>query len=461
MRNMQVTRRSFLGGATALAVGTAFGAAESGAYERADGRATDSVLVRRLYLDLAGRLPTIEEAKAFVDAENQRTGASVVPGGRDKLAELVDRLLASDDFVDYWSMRFADVLRVKSEFPINLWPNAVYVYHRRIRAFVRSGESWADFARALLMGKGSDFRDAEANFYRATAKRTPEGFAEIAAQTFLGENWRSVARLEELTPYFANIRVKHTREWKEEVVVIDGEDRRGEFADRLTGEWRDAFVAALTSRLRYWLLGEKVVGGSCLVTTNHSLKEFIRQIVLSDDYARGPVAGGFRCRRLDAEVLDDAICSLTGMKRDYQSIAPEPFTFLPPDRRTVAIEDGSITNGFLLLFGRPARDSGLLAERQNAITAKQRLYLFNSGKLFNALNCFSKNRPKKQTMSVLVDDLYWRFYSRPPTATEHAALMGHFRSLPTGKGKNGRARWAFPRDVAWALLNSREFLYQH
>ena len=75
-------------------------------------------------------------------------------------------------------MRFCDVLRVKSEFPINLWPNAVYVYHARIRSFVESGETWEHFGRALLTSQGSDFRDAEVNFFRATDRRGPEGWAE-------------------------------------------------------------------------------------------------------------------------------------------------------------------------------------------------------------------------------------------------------------------------------------------
>ena len=114
------------------------------------------------------------------------------------------------------------------------------------------------------------------------------------------------------------------------------------------------------------------------------LKPLVRAITLSGAYGRGSVTGGFPCRRIDAEVLDDMICDLTGAKRDYQSIAPEPFTFLPPERRSILIEDGSITSAFLLLFGRPARDSGHLSERHNEVTAKQRLFLFNSGKIGRA-----------------------------------------------------------------------------
>ena len=450
------TRREFIGSAALFAACPLFGAgqapnASGWPYENAKGLATDCVWVRRLYLDLAGRLPTPAEAKDFVRST-----------AKGKRAALVDRLLASDSCADYWAMRFCDILRVKSEFPVNLWPNAVYVYHRRIRSFVRDDEPWDRFARALLTSSGSDFRDAEANFFRATARRTPEGFAEAVALTFLGERWQKVpgADVKALAPYFANVRVKNTREWKEEIVFVDGPDRRGEFCDRLLGEWRRDFAAAFVQRIDFWLFGRDQplpAHIDAFLKNGYRLKPLLKSIALGDLYARGPLSGGFPCRRLDAEVLDDALCDLTGMRRDYQSIAPEPFTFLPPDRRTVGIEDGSISNAFLLLFGRPSRDTGRLAERRNAVSAKQRLFLFNSGKLYAALGARVNERAfRNRNMPEIVNDLYWRFYSRPPTETERHSLVSRFRSLPKGREKGN-----FSRDLAWALMNSREFLYRH
>ena len=169
------------------------------------------------------------------------------------------------------------------------------------------------------------------------------------------------------------------------------------------------------------------------------------------------MTGGFPCRRIDAEVLDDMICDLTGAKRDYQSIAPEPFTFLPGERRSILIEDGSITSSFLLLFGRPARDTGHLSERHNEVTAKQRLFLYNSGQIFQRLSRITDNKAfRNRAMRDIVQDLYWRFLSRPASAPEEKMLLAHFNALPKGNEK-----WRFPKDVAWSLLNTREFLYQH
>jgi hypothetical protein len=110
---LSFTRRAFLEGAGALALWPrdlpAAAPHAARLWERPDGTATDGVMVRRLHLDLAGRLPTKEEAQAYV--------ASSAPDKRERLTEA---LLASQDFADYWTMRFCDCLRVKSEFPVNL-----------------------------------------------------------------------------------------------------------------------------------------------------------------------------------------------------------------------------------------------------------------------------------------------------------------------------------------------------
>ena len=439
---MSLTRRSFLTSAAAFSLfGERLAAAVQGTdlFETPDGRAADFLVCRRLYLDVCGRLPTMSETEAYVASSDS-----------EKLPALVDRLLASESFADYWSMRYCDILRVKSEFPINLWPNAVYVYHRRIRAAVAADEPWDAFARALLRGCGSNFRVPEANFFRAVARRTPEGLSEAASTTFLLEP------SEEFAPYFSHIAWKSTREWKEEIVYrTDGPDDETPeaFAERLTdGDLRERFIAAQVSRFHWWLFGtlppedRRDAWAELFEAAGLRLKPFLRQVLVSPEYLAGPIRGGFPARRLDAEVLDDAICDLTGAERSFVSIAPEPFTYLPKARRSVLVEDGSISSPFLLLFGRPARDTGLLAERSNAITAKQRLYLYNSGKLAGSFaQMLGAPRFKALPRPEKIRELYLRFLSRPSTAAESGLI---------------EENKLWPRDIAWLLLNSREFLYR-
>ena len=459
---MRTTRKMFLGGVAALAVCPKILQARddprTAVWEKSDGTATDNVMVRRLYLDIAGRIPTKGEAQAYVYSGN--------PNKRDAL---VERLLYSDDFANYWTMRFCDLLRVKSEFPINLWPNAVYVYHARIRAFVEHNEPWDAFGRVLLTSQGSDFRDPEVNFFRATDRRSPDGWAEATAQTFLGipPSQLSSARRTKLVAAFANVRIKTTREWKEEIVYVDGTDYRRELCDTLFNDSRQYVADAFLNGIRTWLFGPDTVRVKN-VDVEMRLKDVLRKIVLSDEYARGSITGGFPVRRLDAEVLDDAFCALSGSDRNYQSPAPEPFTFLPPARPTVCIEDGSISNGFLTLFGRPARDTGLMDERGQEVTAKQRLYLFNSGKLHRQLERIVAP-PDKQPggtphpiyripFAERVDDIYWRLLARAATPREHRLIVGLLKKRGGGTKKVRPLKLL--RDVAWCLVNSKEFIFR-
>lgn len=471
---MKFTRRNFLGSATAIAVWPSGLWGKDGkdglaglppsvvsVWENPDGTASDSVMVRRLYLDLAGRIPTKQEAQEYVKSKSP-----------DKRAALVDRLLSSDAFADYWAMRFCDILRVKSEFPINLWPNAVYVYHARIRRFVKQNEPWDRFGRALLTSQGSNFRDAEVNFFRATDKRNPDGWAEAVAQTFLGiapaELPESLRR--DFAGSLENVRIKNTREWKEKIVFVDGPDRRAALCDSLFLRRRQSVADAFMMRVREWIFGPRMKRTTVGNAKICGLKTALRKVVLSPEYARGSVTGGFPVRRLDAEILDDAFCALSGKGRNYQSPAPEPFSFIPPKRPTVCLEDGSISSGFLSLFGRPARDTGLMGERMMDVTAKQRLYLFNSGDIHRKLLAVAippwklpngeihpvfRRKPRDR-----VEDLYWRFLSRAPTEFEQKIISDEWRRRNDG-GKNKKAKYSvLMRDVAWSLVNSKEFIFR-
>jgi hypothetical protein len=130
---------------------------------------------------------------------------------------------------------------------------------------------------------------------------------------------------------------------------------------------------------------------------------------------------------------------------------------MPADQRAVALPDGSVTSPFLELFGRPPRDTGLDSERNNRITAAQRLHLLNSSHIQRKLeeSPLVRNLARSgRTPLEIVQGVYLAVLSRYPTEAEVQAVAEYFRA--------GAAR---PReaalDLAWALLNSPEFLYRH
>lgn len=170
---------------------------------------SDAVFVRRVYLDLLGVLPSAREARAFI---NNRKA--------EKRRDLIERLINREEFADYWAMKWGDRLRIKAEFPINLWPNAAQAYHRWVRAALANNLPYDQFARQLLTSSGSNFRVPPVNFFRAIPNRTPEGIATAVALTFMGtrtESWPS-ERLRGMAAFFSQVAYKPTREWKEEIV---------------------------------------------------------------------------------------------------------------------------------------------------------------------------------------------------------------------------------------------------
>jgi hypothetical protein len=165
---------------------------------------SDGVFVRRAYLDVIGTLPTADEARKFLKDQDPK-----------KRIELVDRLLERKEFADYWAMKWSDLLRVKAEFPINLWPNAAQAYHHWIRDSIRDNKPYDRFVRELLTQSGSNFRVPPVNFYRAVQNREPQGIAQAVALTFMGsraDKWPK-DRLAGMALFFGQIGNKSTAEW--------------------------------------------------------------------------------------------------------------------------------------------------------------------------------------------------------------------------------------------------------
>jgi hypothetical protein len=162
-------------------------------------------------------------------------------------------------------------------------------------------------------------------------------------------------------------------------------------------------------------------------------------------------------RRVEAEVLIDALNNITGSSDLYTSAVPEPFSYIPSDMSAVALADGSITSSFLALFGRSSRSTGMEGERVNELASTQWLYMLNSGQIQAKL----QNGPKLAAMlsaggktTEIAERLYLTILSRFPTEADVKAIEEYAKTGVT----NGRDVWI---DLAWALINSPEFLLRH
>jgi hypothetical protein len=160
---------------------------------------------------------------------------------------------------------------------------------------------------------------------------------------------------------------------------------------------------------------------------------------------------------LEAEVLIDALDEITGTTEQYSSAIPEPFTYIPESHRSITLPDGSITSSFLELFGRPSRDTGLESERNNRPSADQRLHLLNSSHIQRKIDqcrMVQNLTQTKKTPREIATGMYLGILSRFPTETELQNIEAYFQA---GKVKTREAA----ADLAWALINSAEFLYRH
>ena len=136
------------------------------------GPCADSVFVRRAYLDLLGRSPTADEAKAYAQDGGEQG---------EKRARLIDHLLAQPEFADFWALKWSDLLKVEEKV---LDSRGVKAFHGWIRQRFAEGMPMDAFIRAILTGTGSTYQNPPSNFYRAL--RDPTARAEAAAQVFLG-----------------------------------------------------------------------------------------------------------------------------------------------------------------------------------------------------------------------------------------------------------------------------------
>jgi hypothetical protein len=467
------------------------------------GICTDAEYLRRVSLDVIGTLPTADEARRFLTDRRP-----------DRRARLVDELLARPEYADFWALRWSDLLRVDRD---KLGHKRAFAYYRWIRDRVASGMPLDRFARAIVTAEGPLDEVGPANFFKVVAR--PGEAASSLAQVFLGvrigcaechhhpyDRWGQDDYYG-MEAFFTPLGVKPSV-WGEAllasgdavarnprtgqaitarplgaapVALPTGGDPRSALADWLTSRENPYFARNLANRYWAYFLGRGLIEpvddirdtnppsnpelldtlARTLVESRFDARALIRAITGSQTYQRSAEPNATnaddeqndsraRLRRLEAEVLLDTICQTTGV--------PEKFAGAPAGLRAIQLWDSRVPHYFLRLFGRPERITTCECERAAEPGVGQVLHLLNSpglhAKLSHEGGALARLVRRFPDDADLTDELYLTFYSRLPTAEERRVSVGHLSRDPA------RRREA-AEDLAWGLMNSLEFLFNH
>jgi hypothetical protein len=463
----------------------------------------DADFLRRVYLDVIGTLPTAAEARRFLT--DQRP---------DRRARLVDELLQRPEFADYWALKWSDLLRVDAQ---ALGHKRAYAYYRWIRDSLAVNKPLDRFARELLTADGPLQESGPANFYKVMPR--PGDTASTVSQVFLGvriacaechhhpfDRWsttdyygmqafftpvsfrsslRGEAMLASGVAQTNNPRTGETIRahplGKEMPAVSAPGDPRVALAEWLTSADNPWFARNLANRVWAHFLGRGLVEpvddvratnpptnpelldalAKHLVESKFDLRQLIRAITASRVYqlSSKPNATNDRdeqnysralFRRLDAEVLLDMVCQTTGV--------PEKFSGVPAGSRAIQLWDSKVPHYFLKLFGRPVRISACECERVQEPSVAQVLHVMNSPEIQAKLNheggAIARLVKEKTDDGALVEELYLTFYCRLPREKECKVAVEHLRRDPAKRREAAE-------DLAWSLLNSLEFVFNH
>lgn len=470
--------------------------------------AEDATFVRRIHVDLLGVLPTPAEARAFL--ADQRS---------DKRERLVDALLARPEFAAAQAMAWADVLQVDEQ---TMERKGAALFGGFLRDAFARGRPFDEVVREMLCAEGSNFTVPAANF--ALVAREPHLVAEKTAQVFLGvrlqcaqchnhpfERW-TMDDYYGFAAFFAQVGRKRGRDPYETVVwnrgngevrnlrdnavsaprllgaeqpkIAAGQDRRVVLAQWLTGKDNPLFARNIVNRIWAQLFGRGLIDpvddvrignpashpalldalAALLIERGFDLRPVYAAVCKSRAYQRAvapadvPAAlcAGHTPRRLRAEVLLDAIGAVTGVATKYPGLPLGALASELDVGRGGAFDGGRGTVRFLEAFGRPARTSACTCDRSDTPTLGQTLHLINgetiAGKLADNGGRLAQSLSKQHRAIDMLDELFLAAYARRPELEEQARLLA---TLPA-KG-DPRAAW---EDIYWAVLNSKEFLFQ-
>jgi hypothetical protein len=480
----------------------------------------DATFLRRVSLDIVGRLPTIDETKAFL--------ANTDPNKRD---QAIETLLATPDYADYFANKWTALLKNKREDAADITAN--FAFHAWMRDSLLANTPYDEIVRQVLGATGTIVSNPPVAWYKRV--KEPNAQLEDVAQLFLGvrmncaqchhhpfERW-SQGDYHAMAAFFTQVGRKPTAIAGEDLIfhkrgiaqydnkktgskvkpaglgqtppeIAPDDDPRLVLADWMREKENPFFAKALVNR--YWKHFFKrglVEPEDDLRDTNPAtnpelldalakhfiesgfdLKEVVRTITRSHTYQLSEMPNDhnsidrqnfshFYPKRLPAEVLLDAIDGLTGAKTDFAD--------LPPGTRAIALPDNSYNRAapFLKVFGRPEGASVCECERVQSSSLAQSLHLMNSAEVKAKLAAAGGRAEKLSKPEVPVTEgireIYLTAFNREPGGEELSIAEG-FLVKPRTDAQDkpidpARAKRMAYEDLLWAIMNTKEFLYNH
>lgn len=469
---------------------------------------TDEEFIRRLYLDAIGTLPTPDEVRSFVAEKD--------PKKRDKL---IDAVLDRPEYIDWWALKWGDLLRINRA---ALQEKGMWSFYNWVRAQVRDNVPADQFVREIVTAEGSTFTEGPANFFRIG--RTAEDWAETVSQVFLGvrmqcakchhhpfEKW-SQDDYYGMTAFFSRLGQKNSQEFglfgRETVIFLrptgetthprkrvvmkpqplDGEpmddefDRRKKLADWMTTPDNKLFAQNIVNRFWGYAMGRGLVEPlDDMRATNPATNPELLE-ALADDFAKN----GFDTRKLLRRIFQSRAYQLSSTiadgnrvdatnthftryttKRltaeqladalDFATATQEKYPGLPLGTRAIQLPDPGVRSYLLDTFGRPARQVVCECERTTQPNIAQAMHLLN-GDYLNKKIADRTGRIEQLATS-----------KQSTSAKIEELYLVTLSRRPSADEAAKAAGWLASantpkeglQDLLWVLLNSREFLFNH
>jgi hypothetical protein len=467
------------------------------------GLCTDEQFLRRVTIDITGLLPTEEEYHEFLADQDAA-----------KRAKLVDRLLERKEFSEIWAMKWAELLMIKTTNQVSA--KSAFLYASWLTDKIASNVPLDQMVQELLAASGGTFKEPATNYYQIELDTLKT--SENVAQVFMGirtqcaqchnhpfDRW-TMDDYYSFAAFFAQIGRKQGEDYREIIVFnrgggevnhpvggrqmkpkflggpepdLNGIDRREALAKWLTSTDNPYFATSVANRVWAHFFGKGIVEpiddirvsnpasnpelfdllGDKLVEYKYDFRALVRDICNSHAYQRSTERNESNAtdernfahgnvRRIPAEMLLDCISQVTSVS--------DKFGGLPAGSRAVQIANGATSNYFLTTFGRAPRDTVCACEAKTEPTLSQALHMLNGsttqGKIQSG-GLIAAWLKEGLAPPQVIERLYIRCLSRRPEPAETERLMQIVAEAPNPQ--------AGLEDVFWAVLNSREFLFNH